>query len=187
MGSAMNERQKAVLEWIAAGCRPGEEPVERHRQTAASLEGRGLIHLDREYGKLWRAWLTPLGRYWIEHHAYPPAGTILEPLIETGPESALATASLSDAEFINRRRIMKADWAQDGFALVWLDPNDQRALHYAFQPSKDQLLDADALEDYHAMEGDRTRQGRRGYGAVGRVRAGVRARHGRGRTTRSDP
>lgn len=152
VGSPMNERQRAVLEWIAAGCRPGEEPVERHRQTAASLAGRGLVQLDREYGKPWRAWLTPLGRYWIEHRSYPPQGTVLEPLIETGPEPAEAGDSLSDAEFINRRRIMKADWSQHGFALIWLEPDEQRTLHYAFQPSKERLSDADALEDYRAME-----------------------------------
>ncbi len=148
----MNDRQKAVLEWIAAGCLAGEEPVEHHKQTAASLAGRGLIQLDRGYGKQWRAWLTPLGRYWVEHRSYPPAGTVLEPLIETGPEPAEVNDPLSDAEFINRRRIMKADWAQHGFALIWLEPEDQRALHYAFQPSKERLSDADALEDYRAME-----------------------------------
>ncbi len=148
----MDDRQEAVLEWVAAGCLAGEEPVERYKQTAASLAGRGLIQLDRGYGKQWRAWLTPLGRYWIEHRSYPPAGTVLEPLIETGPEPAEVSDSLSDAEFINRRRIMKADWAQHGFALIWLELEDQRALHYAFQPSKEHLSDADALEDYRAME-----------------------------------
>ena len=104
----MDDRQEAVLEWVAAGCLAGEEPVERYKQTAASPAGRGLIQLDRGYEKQWRACLTPPGRYWIEHRSYPPAGTVLEPLIETGPEPAEVSDSLSDAEFINRRRIMKA-------------------------------------------------------------------------------
>lgn len=129
MGYPLNERQVAVLEWIAGGCRAGEEPVERHKQSAVALANRRLILLDRVYEQPWRARLTPLGRYWLEHRAYPPDGTMLEPLIETDSDLDGPGDGLSDAEFINRRRVLKADWAGHGPALSRLRMADQWVLH----------------------------------------------------------
>lgn len=149
MGNPLNERQEAVLEWIAAGCRAGEEPVERHKVSAVALARQNLILLDNRWGTPWRATLTPLGRYWLEHREYPPAGVVLEPLLDVDePTSEAAGGTLSDAEFVNRRRVLKSDWIAHGPAMSRLDLPDQRALHAVFQPSKETLADADALDDY---------------------------------------
>ncbi|WP_150462943.1 hypothetical protein [Nesterenkonia ebinurensis] len=126
--------------------------MERHRQTAASLANRGLILLDRGYDRPWRARLTPLGRYWLEHRHYPPQGTVLEPLIETEPEADPADGGLSDGEFMNRRRVLKSDWAAHGFALSWLEVTDQWTLHAVYQPSRNELSDTEALDDYRTWE-----------------------------------
>jgi len=149
MGNPLNERQEAVLEWIAAGCRVGEEPVERHKVSAVALARQSLILLDNRWGTPWRATLTPLGRYWLEHREYPPAGAILEPLLDVDePESEAAGGTLSDADFVNRRRVLKSDWIARGPVMSRLDLSDQWALHAAFQPSNETLTDADALNDY---------------------------------------
>ncbi|MCA0323491.1 MAG: hypothetical protein LCH60_13190 [Actinobacteria bacterium] len=152
MGNPLNERQEAVLEWIAAGCRAGEEPVERHKVSAVALARQNLILLDNRWGTPWRARLTPLGRYWLEHREYPPAGAILEPLLDVDEfESKAAGGTLSDAEFVNRRRVLKSDWIAHGPAMSRLDLPDQWALHAALQPSKETLADADALDDYRNL------------------------------------
>ncbi|MGK2875375.1 MAG: hypothetical protein ACSLEW_07000 [Nocardioides sp.] len=149
MGNPLNARQEAVLEWIAEGCRAGEEPAERHKVSAVALARQNLILLDNRWGTPWRAKLTPLGRYWLEHREYPPAGAILEPLLDVAePETKAAGDTLSDAEFVNRRRVLKSDWIARGPAMSRLDLPDQWALHAALQPSKDTLADADALNDY---------------------------------------
>lgn len=152
MGNPLNERQATVLEWIAAGCRAGEEPVERHKVSAVALARQNLILLDNRWGTPWRAALTPLGRYWLEHREYPPAGAILEPLLDVNePESKAAGGALADAEFVNQRRVLKSDWIAHGPAMSRLDLPDQWALHAAFQPSKETLADADALNDYRNL------------------------------------
>lgn len=152
MANPLNERQEAVLEWIAAGCRAGEEPVERHKVSAVALARQQLILLDNRWGMPWRAKLTPLGRYWLEHREYPPAGAILEPLLDVEePESKAAGGTLSDAEFVNRRRALKSDWIARGPAMSRQDLPDQWTLHAAFQPSEEALADADALNDFRNL------------------------------------
>lgn len=153
MGSPLNERQRAVLEWIAAGCRVGEEPVERYKQSAVALANRRLIVLDNSWGTPWRAQLTPLGRYWLDHGTYPPVGTVLGPPIEQDiddTDAGLQGEGISDADFINRRRMLAFDWSTGGRVLSCLELDDQWALHAAYQPSKD-LSDAQALADYRGL------------------------------------
>ncbi|MFT4298101.1 MAG: hypothetical protein QM597_00450 [Aeromicrobium sp.] len=138
MGNPLNERQEAVLEWIAAGC------LERHKVSAVALARQNLILLDNRWATPWRATLTPLGRYWLEHREYPPAGTVLEPLLDmVEPESIEAGDTLSDAEFVNRRRVLKSDWIAQGPAMSRLDLPGQWTLHAAFQPSNETLTDAE--------------------------------------------
>lgn len=171
MGSPLNERQRAVLEWIAAGCRVGEEPVERYKQSAVALANRRLIVLDNRWGTPWRAQLTPLGRYWLDHGTYPPVGTVLEPLIEQDDDATAGPKGeeVSDADFINRRRVLASDWSTGGRVLSCLELDDQWALHAAYQPSKD-LSDAQALAGYRALvaEGhDRVAQAPEAWEAYG--------------------
>lgn len=172
MGSPLNERQRAVLEWIAAGCRVGEEPVERYKQSAVALANRRLIVLDNSWGTPWRAQLTPLERYWLDHGTYPPVGTVLEPLIEQDTDDTDAGPKgekVSDAEFINRRRVLASDWSTGGRVLSCLELDDQWALHAAYQPSKD-LSDTQALADYRGLvaEGhDRVAQAPEAWEACG--------------------
>src|SRR5690554_3010886 len=97
VGAPLNDRQRAVLDWIAAGCPAGEEPVPTYKHSASALASRGLIDLDNRYGTPWRARLTARGRYWLEHGAYPPVGMVLEPLIEVDDTQG---EEVSDAEFV---------------------------------------------------------------------------------------
>lgn len=151
MGAPLNDRQRAVLNWIAAGCRPGEEPVPTYKHSATALAGRGLIDLDNRYGTPWRATLTPRGRYWLEHGEYPPVGTVLEPLLDVDEEAVAPGEPLSDAEFINRRRVLRSDWDAGGQALSYLEMAEQWALHAAYQPTKD-IAEQQALADFREMQ-----------------------------------
>ncbi len=128
MGAPLNDRQRAVLDWIAAGCPAGEEPVPTYKHSASALASRGLIDLDNRYGTPWRARLTARGRYWLEHGAYPPVGMVLEPLIEVDDTQG---EEVSDAEFVNRRRVLRSDWDSGGQALTYLELSEQWALHAA--------------------------------------------------------
>lgn len=151
MGASLNDRQRAVLEWIAAGCRPGAEPVPTYKQSATALAGRGLIDLDNRYGTPWQARLTPRGRYWLEHGEYPPVGMVLEPLLEVDEEAASPGEMVSDAEFVNRRRVLRADWDSGGQALSYLEVAEQWALHAAYQPTKN-ISEQQALADFRDMQ-----------------------------------
>jgi hypothetical protein len=154
VGTTLNDRQQAVLEWIAGGCRAGEEPVERYKHTAASLEYRGLVRLERQYGQAWRARLTPLGRYWLEHRTYPPAGSVLESLLLDESEPSPSGESIPDVTFINRRRILASDWVTGGRILSYLTAAEQWALHAAYKQSKADMSDDEALAAYRVMERD---------------------------------
>lgn len=155
MGAPLNDRQRAVLEWIATGCPAGEEPVPTYKNSASALASRGLIDLDNRYGTPWRARLTARGQYWLEHGAYPPVGMVLEPLIEVD-ESATSDdgAVVSDAEFVNRRRVLRSDWDAGGTALTYLDVAEQWALHAGYQPTKD-ISEQQALADFRDMQRER--------------------------------
>ncbi|MGV1004229.1 MAG: hypothetical protein ACOYEV_05570 [Candidatus Nanopelagicales bacterium] len=88
----------------------------------------------------------------VEHREYPPAGTVLEPLLDVDElKSEAAGGTLSDAEFVNRRRVLKSDWIAHGPVMSRLDLPDQWALDAAFQPGKATLADADALNDYRNL------------------------------------
>lgn len=65
----VNEAQRAVLDWLAAG---GSQDPPRHEMklSAAALAGRGLVKVRRPGGR-WSAELTVVGRYYVEHGRYP--------------------------------------------------------------------------------------------------------------------
>jgi hypothetical protein len=147
----LNDRQRAVLEWIAAGSQAGEEPVPTYKQSATALASRGLIDLNNRHGMPWRATLTALGRYWLDHHAYPPVGMVLEPLIEHEETPSTPAEALSDAELVNRRRVLRSDWNAGGEPFTHLDLAEQWALHAAYQPTKD-VSEQQALADFREMQ-----------------------------------
>lgn len=154
MGAPLNDRMRAVLEWIAAGCRVGEEPVPTYKHSATALASRGLIDLDNRYGMPWRARLTPLGRYWLDHRAYPPVGMVLEPLIDVEETAPTPSGVVSDAEFVNRRRVLRSDWNSGGQPFTYLDMAEQWALHAAYQPTKN-ISEQQALADFRDMQRQR--------------------------------
>lgn len=155
MGAPLNDRQRAVLEWIAGGCRAGEEPVPTYKHSASALASRGLIDLDNSYGTPWRARLTARGRYWLEHGEYPPVGMVLEPLIAVEETPAMPGIAVPDAEFVNRRRVLRSDWDGGGNALIYLEVAEQWALHAAYQPTKN-ISEQQALADFRDMQRNRT-------------------------------
>lgn len=69
----LNEKQLAVLNWVAEGRPKGvyEDGFE-HRVTARALERRGLLSI-RGHGPTWRATLTGDGRYYAKNGIYPPS------------------------------------------------------------------------------------------------------------------
>ncbi|WP_308468515.1 hypothetical protein [Rathayibacter soli] len=151
MGAPLNDRQRAVLNWIAAGRRAGDEPIPTYKHSATALASRGLIDLDNRYGTSWRARLTSRGRYWLEHGEYPPVGMVLEPLIEVDEEAASPGEAVSDAEFVNWRRVLRSDWNSGGQALSYLEVAEEWALHAAYQPTKD-ISEQQALADFRDMQ-----------------------------------
>jgi hypothetical protein len=69
---SLNERQLAVLRWVADGCPDGVWPDHRHKQIVGRLETLNLAAARRWYGK-WNAVIQPDGEYYLEHGHYPGA------------------------------------------------------------------------------------------------------------------
>lgn len=66
----VNDKQRKVLDWLAAG--GSQDPPEPEMKlSAAALKTRGLVKVRRSGGK-WTAELTEAGRYYVEHGGYPP-------------------------------------------------------------------------------------------------------------------
>lgn len=65
----VNEAQRAVLDWLAAGGSQ-DPPRPEMKLSAAALAGRGLVKVRRPGGR-WTAELTDAGRYYVEHGRYP--------------------------------------------------------------------------------------------------------------------
>lgn len=65
----VNDAQRAVLDWLAAGGSQ-DPPRPEMKLSAAALASRGLVKVRRPGGK-WTAELTEAGRYYAEHGRYP--------------------------------------------------------------------------------------------------------------------
>ena len=61
----LNDRQTAVLLWIAEGCPEGRWEGYAHRVSAAALRSRGLVRISGR-GQTWTAELTDAGRDFLE-------------------------------------------------------------------------------------------------------------------------
>lgn len=66
----VNQRQRAILAWIAEGCPERAWPDESHKHSARALATRGLVRVLRSNGR-WTATLTDDGKYFHEHGEYP--------------------------------------------------------------------------------------------------------------------
>lgn len=72
MQRPLNDRQRAVLDWLAAD--PDDAPrVLGYKNVAIALQTRGPAKVSRLRG-VWTATLTDAGRYYHENGCYPPAG-----------------------------------------------------------------------------------------------------------------
>jgi hypothetical protein len=73
----LDEREVAVLGWIADGCPDGLWPTHGHKVTARALVGRGLARAGRKGNgadKVWWAELTEPGWHYLHFGCYelPP-------------------------------------------------------------------------------------------------------------------
>ncbi len=66
----VNDRQRAILGWIADGCPERDWPDETHKHSARALATRGLVKVSRSSGR-WSAALTEDGKYFHQHGKYP--------------------------------------------------------------------------------------------------------------------
>lgn len=71
MRKALNERQRAALEWVSHGCL-GAESSSAHKTSCQPLQNRGLIRISRRGGQ-WGAVLTDAGSHYLAHGSYPSA------------------------------------------------------------------------------------------------------------------
>lgn len=68
----LNDKQIAVLRWIAEGCPPRDWPDTTHKSSALALSSRGMVVVTRRSKKRpWSAALTERGRYYLDHGTLP--------------------------------------------------------------------------------------------------------------------
>lgn len=94
----INDRQRAVLDWIADGCPDGVYKGEGHKVSAAALRARGLVKI-RGRGQAWNAELTDRGREFLAgssapRPASPPSRPVRTPATDRKPQSSLATPAV---------------------------------------------------------------------------------------------
>jgi hypothetical protein len=70
LAAPLNDRQHAVLRWIADGCRDGVMPDFTYKRTALALQDRRLVAVSRKGGG-WRAEITDAGQHYLAHGTYP--------------------------------------------------------------------------------------------------------------------
>jgi hypothetical protein len=70
VGRPVNDKQRAVLAWLASGATQ-DPPEAAMKHSAAALKSRGLVRVRRLQGK-WTAELTDAGHDYLEDGGYPP-------------------------------------------------------------------------------------------------------------------
>ena len=105
----VNDAQREVLDWLAAGGSQ-DPPRPEMKLSAAALAARGLVKVRRPGGK-WTAELTETGRYYVEHGRYageveqaerPPAPRTRR----AGSPARLGTQELSPAPAETREPVV---------------------------------------------------------------------------------
>jgi hypothetical protein len=89
---ALNDRQRAVLDWIGDGCPDGVYEGEGHKVSAAALRARGLVRI-RGRGQTWNAELTERGRAILDgspalRPAPPPSTPAHTPITDAKPKAS---------------------------------------------------------------------------------------------------
>jgi hypothetical protein len=86
MEVVINDRQRAVLDWIADGCPDGIYEGEGHKVSAAALRARGLVRI-RGRGETWNAVLTDRGHAFLSGSPAPgPTPPSSTPTADAKPE-----------------------------------------------------------------------------------------------------
>lgn len=104
----LNERQLAVLRWIADGCPEEVMTGLSYKTTALALQDRRLVTVTKKRG-LWRAELTDAGRFYLERGHHPqrppprPRGWRRAPGV-SGASAVLTAAKRVDREAANKGR-----------------------------------------------------------------------------------
>jgi hypothetical protein len=70
MNRPVNDMQLEVLRWVADGADRDNPPNDTFKKSASALKDRKLIKVSKRNGK-WRATITELGTYYLEHGRYP--------------------------------------------------------------------------------------------------------------------
>lgn len=80
----VNDKQRRVLDWLCTGATQ-DSPEPDMKLSAAALKSRGLVKVRRVQGK-WTCVLTDVGKYYVEHGAYPaePEEPAQEPVTRSG-------------------------------------------------------------------------------------------------------
>ena len=71
LSAPISPRQVEILQWIDDGCPDGVMTGYSYKTTAKALQGRRLVTARVRAGA-WRAKLTDVGRYYLDHGCYPP-------------------------------------------------------------------------------------------------------------------
>jgi hypothetical protein len=134
----LNERQVAVLRWIADGCPNGVMEGDSYKVSAVALQSRGLAQVSKR-GGIWQAKATDGGLYYLQHSAYPDTDT---PALASAvlskratPRPARGTAEISPDDLLSRI-------AQGNGTLRVTDPDTptrarwRRAVHRAKQAGR---------------------------------------------------
>lgn len=69
LDTPLNTRQLDVLRWIGDGCPDGRWSNTGYRATAAALQNRRLVTVNKRGG--WKAMIEPAGTYYLKHGDYP--------------------------------------------------------------------------------------------------------------------
>jgi hypothetical protein len=102
----LNDKQIAVLRWIAEGCPPRDWPDTTHKSSALALSGRGMVAVTRRSKKRpWSAALTERGRYYLDHGTLPPPASTAQPGTSAASRQSEPAAPPLDATSRAMRRV----------------------------------------------------------------------------------
>jgi excisionase family DNA binding protein len=96
----LNERQLAVLRWVADGCPDGAMTGFSYKTTALALQERRLVTVTKKRG-VWRAEPTDAGRFYLERGHHPQRPPPRPPGWHRAPRVPGASAVLTAARRVD--------------------------------------------------------------------------------------